>query len=306
MNCYDFLPLISGHIDQMNNVQEEQALQAHLASCPACREILAQMTKNDSLLNASAATPPDDLTQRIMTEVRKTQSKSKVSKTAIISAVVSGLSVAAVMALVFLGRPMLGGFKSEELYAEAAENEAAYDAAVFYDEPEEYEPAAEVGTEAAAIGETAAPAEEGLLDSDSSFGSFPETAGTYIGGSYTGPAKRGTHTDTVSGLSHPVLIIWNVDAAEFPSLADFEPIQLDEVASNEILQLPDDIIARLSPDSAQGDAFTKLIAYQLPYGIMTQLITECSEKYETNVYYPPELLSEGNCIILLVPHVSEN
>lgn len=37
MNCNDYLPLLSGHLDGENSPEEEQRLQAHLAQCANCR-----------------------------------------------------------------------------------------------------------------------------------------------------------------------------------------------------------------------------------------------------------------------------
>lgn len=76
MNCDEYLPLISGHLDGVNSEIEERRLQEHLETCEACRVLLSQMEQNDALLQ-SAATPPADLTDRIMNAVRKEKRTAK-------------------------------------------------------------------------------------------------------------------------------------------------------------------------------------------------------------------------------------
>ena len=57
MNCNDYLPLLSGHLDGENSPEEEQRLQAHLAQCANCRARLQAFERGDRLLRAAAKTP---------------------------------------------------------------------------------------------------------------------------------------------------------------------------------------------------------------------------------------------------------
>ena len=72
MTCEAYLDLISGHIDAANSAREEQLLQEHLKQCPQCRALLSALTENDDVLAALPCTPPKDLTEKIMAQVRTT------------------------------------------------------------------------------------------------------------------------------------------------------------------------------------------------------------------------------------------
>lgn len=73
----EYAVLLSGHIDQMNTAAEEAQLQAHLAQCAHCRELLRQMQANDAALKQLSADPPADLTQCIMQGVRSQPKKCR-------------------------------------------------------------------------------------------------------------------------------------------------------------------------------------------------------------------------------------
>ena len=133
MNCDESLILISGHLDGTNTEAEEKSLREHLETCEDCRRLLRQMEENDRLLRESKAEVPADLKDRIMKEVRGGR-KSK--KPFYISVAASGLAVAAMLTLVFVGRgpknvgniPTAG---AEPETAAAAEENAATEAANF-------------------------------------------------------------------------------------------------------------------------------------------------------------------------------
>mgnify|MGYP000576846331 CR=1 FL=1 len=66
MNCNDYLPLLSGHLDgEKLGREEEQRLQAHLAQCADCRARLQAFERGDRLLRADTAVPPAGLTAPI-------------------------------------------------------------------------------------------------------------------------------------------------------------------------------------------------------------------------------------------------
>lgn len=96
----EFSVLLSGHIDQMNTAEEETQLQAHLAQCTHCRELLRQMEAADAALRALPADPPEELTARIMQGVRSQPRKRRFVKRFL---PIAAAGAAAVLALVFSG-----------------------------------------------------------------------------------------------------------------------------------------------------------------------------------------------------------
>ena len=303
MNCYDILPLLSGHIDQVNTAQEEHTLQEHLASCPECRMILAQMEQNNAMLHSSFVQPPADLTDKIMTQVRKSKKKSHANKPAIVSAIVSGLAVAAVMALVFLARPAYAGIEeaaSEELFAAAAKEEVANEAEV-YEEAEAYEQVVQEMPYAEDAPETLAEA----LNENGDYGLADATEAA-AGSEDAAPVKRNLHSDPTLDPTAPILVIRNADPSALETLSAYESVPLSEVA----VQFPDTLITRLSsilPTTEQeNELLTDNISfYILPLDMMDPIQTECIEKFETDVFYSPEQHSPETCIILLLSQADE-
>ena len=136
MKCSQIFPLLSGHWDGANSEIEECRLQQHLKTCRHCRELLAQMEKNDALLASQETQPPVDLTARIMSQVRKEEKKPRFGKNFLISTAATGLAAAALLAFVVFGNvslPKTAGSAMEkvsyDLAAEAACNDVSDPAA---------------------------------------------------------------------------------------------------------------------------------------------------------------------------------
>ena len=136
MKCSQIFPLLSGHLDGANSEIEERRLQQHLKTCRHCRELLAQMEKNDALLASQETQPPVDLTARIMSQVRKEEKKPRFGKNFLISTAATGLAAAALLAFVVFGNvslPKTAGSAMEkvsyDLAAEAACNDVSDPAA---------------------------------------------------------------------------------------------------------------------------------------------------------------------------------
>ena len=102
MQCEPYLPLLSGHIDQTNTDEEEALLQAHLAQCAHCRELLKQMEQADALLADIPSVPPDDLAQRIMRQIRA-EAKKRHHTGRIFGILAAGVAAAAMLVFVFSG-----------------------------------------------------------------------------------------------------------------------------------------------------------------------------------------------------------
>ena len=108
MNCNDYLPLLSGHLDGENSPEEEQRLQAHLAQCADCRARLQAFERGDRLLRADAAVPPAGLTASILAAAAKTpQRPVKKPRRAYWSGLATGLAAAALVVFALLG-PLKG------------------------------------------------------------------------------------------------------------------------------------------------------------------------------------------------------
>lgn len=320
MNCYEFLPLLSGHIDQVNTAEEEQALQEHLRSCPECCALLVQMEQNDRLLRSSMLPPPADLTDRIMKEVRKNK-KNRANKPAIISAVVSGLTVAAVMTLVFFGKTMLPAQSADTAYAEfyqfSHKNDVVGEAeAALEDHDLVFGALNEIVTEAVADASLTAYApvtgateaavstpEETFAAYDGLLEAVPEETSA-DGTELSGPAKRGSHFDEIYGKS-PVLVIWNAATEDFSALSAYEPFTNNEALFKESqTEIPDTLLSRLSAALPfapfEEDSDWNVTVYHVPYEVMTALFTECVGKFEVNAYYPSEILSSDDCMIFVI------
>lgn len=71
MTCEEALPLLSAHLDGENTPEDEAALQAHLAQCAACREILEAYEAIDRGVAQPEADPPEALHAGVMAQIRK-------------------------------------------------------------------------------------------------------------------------------------------------------------------------------------------------------------------------------------------
>lgn len=317
MNCTDYLPLLSGHIDQMNTDREETELQAHLRSCPECRRLLSEMQQNDTLLQGSAVLPPDDMTERIMRQVRKDTKKSRVNKPAIVSAVVSGLAVAAIMTLVFWGSIRLPDKSAEALSVPTEAAALAADAVNPADEesPNIDVPAEEVQTPPASeaplaeaaesIPETAPDEEEQPTLSDTaSVQNDAERSKDFS-------LKRDKPSDgSENPLSSPLLVIWEPNDDILSLFTQYTPLQNDEPLFDGLsLDNSPTLLSRIlqslpsegnSPAPKIRESHPELTAYRLSLELMNEIFSDCIGKCEVNIYYPDGDFSETDCLILLV------
>ena len=280
MNCDEYLPLISGHLDGANSEFEERRLQEHLQTCESCRALLSQMEQNDALLKGSAAMPPADLTDRIMRQVRKEKQPKKSQAKRWIPVAVSGLAAAAVLALVIRGAlPSIAVFRGAGAAADSAapENAANVETAAIAETVENTESTisdkvpdeVEVPTAATEPVVTESPvvtdapvnempttnetADHGSTTLGGFVADFPDYH-LYYGGSVTDETADSSGSlqeppaESVGGKraghyytqSAAMLIVWGTDSME--ALAEFEPVDLNEYAP---------LTARLAPSLYQ-------------------------------------------------------
>lgn len=295
MNCDEYLPLISGHIDDANSEIEERRLQEHLKTCAACRALLSQMEESDALLRASAATPPADLSARIMAQVRSKKQPAFSRKQRWIPIAASGLAAAALLSFVVFGSmPFWGG-------AGAADSAAAENA---------FKSSA-----------TAAPAEpaEQPANGSLSVGSVPEAAAQDYGFAPDFPmyayADQSDITETTAdtvkrnptryAASAPMLIVWDAEGVDV--LSAFEPEDLNEYAPLRANLAPS-LFARfqtvlpllrefdrISPADGFG-----ITVYTVPYETLMEAFDECVGLYENAIYYPAAITAPDACSVVLI------
>lgn len=69
MSCEEILPLIHGHLDSINTEAEEQQLQAHLQTCPACRSLLSMYEQIDAQVQQLEVEAPEQLAAGVMYKI---------------------------------------------------------------------------------------------------------------------------------------------------------------------------------------------------------------------------------------------
>ncbi len=69
MSCEEILPLIHGHLDGINTEAEEQQLQAHLQTCPACRSLLSMYEQIDAQVQQLEVEAPEQLAAGVMYKI---------------------------------------------------------------------------------------------------------------------------------------------------------------------------------------------------------------------------------------------
>ena len=322
MNCNEFLPLLSGHLDGANSAAEEARLQKHLASCKQCHTLLEQFGRADAMLLSSKVEPPADLTARIMTQVRQKAKQKKTKRHAVWSVGAAGFAAAALLALVFLGDLKLPSLKQDDgvptvmVYADAESDLSPTDAlpekADFYLFNEGFA-AAQAADSDSNVGadsntpKTAADTapntdmvvpNEGLLWLPSLKDSGIEDIGT----PHRMPSVL-TTSDTVS----PLLVIWGADAEKLSAAYDLSPtLGGMSTASSDTDSLYGCLLASLpsaitrDESTPQQDAAPNVSIYLVNDTQFSTIFTDCVGVYETAVYYPTDLSELESCTVLVI------
>ncbi len=100
-SCDEALDLISARLDGALSAGEEAALEAHLALCPACRALLADLEELHGVLPELWTEPPADLTDRVMDRIRTEPSAASTRRS--VRRWKQWLSMVAVFAVILLG-----------------------------------------------------------------------------------------------------------------------------------------------------------------------------------------------------------
>lgn len=332
MNCNEFHPLLSGHLDGANSAAEEARLQKHLASCKQCHTLLEQFGKADAMLLSSKVEPPADLTARIMTQVRQEAKQKKTKRHAVWSVGAAGFAAAALLALVFLGDLKLPSLKQDDgvptvmVYADAESDLSPTDAlpekADFYLFNEGFAAAQAADSDNNAYADSNTPKtaadtapntdmvvpNEGLLwlpslkDSGiEGIDNTPENGGD-IGTPHRMPSVL-TTSDTVS----PLLVIWGADAEKLSADYDLSPsLEGMSTASSDTDSLYGCLLASLpsaitrDESTPQQDAAPNVSIYLVNDTQFSTIFTDCVGVYETAVYYPTDLSELESCTVLVI------
>lgn len=344
MNCNEYLPLLSGHLDGANSAAEEARLQKHLASCKQCCALLGQLEQNDAMLLSSKAEPPSELTSRIMAQVQQEQRRKQSLRRTFWSIGAAGFAAAALLAFVFFGDLKLPSLEQDTgiptvmVYADA-ENEAitadglsedmalqfAYEGFAAEQESDLYggvydisrspvQEADEGTLKTAANDEAniaAIPPSEFLLQLPSPYSDTVNDAPERVAGIST--PHRSPNTRTQAATASPLLVIWGTQTEELSLLYDLTPS--DDATAAPSDDAGDSLYARLlsalplakklSETAPQQASALTVTEYSVSYECFSALFHDCAGVYETAVYYPADLTAFENCTVLMISYTAD-
>lgn len=324
VNCNEYLPLLSGHLDGANSEAQESRLQKHLASCKQCRKLLTQLEQTDAMLLSSKTEPPAGLADRIMTQVRNEPKRKKSLHRTVRSVCAVGFAAAALLALVFFGDLKLPSLKQESS-ADAAYSDTGSGQNVSDDWTEEADflfqngegttaqaesysitryAGANAPTSVASATEkgtslTATESAESLLTLPSlSYDATDELLNDSESAEDTGTTHRLPYGLTPSETASPLLVIWGAQAEELSLLYGLSPSEESvPTSSDEANSLYTRLLSALSPQQASALTITK---YLVSYAQLSSIFNDCVGVYETAVYYPAELYDLESCTVLVI------
>lgn len=80
ITCNEALELLSAQLDGAMTIEEQTALQEHLAACPECRRIQSELRMADEALPGLQQEPPKLLHDTVMREIRRETRRKKERK----------------------------------------------------------------------------------------------------------------------------------------------------------------------------------------------------------------------------------
>ena len=81
ITCNEALELLSVQLDGAITIEEQTALQEHLAACPECRRIQSELKMAEEALPELQQEPPKLLHDTVMREIRRETRRKKERKT---------------------------------------------------------------------------------------------------------------------------------------------------------------------------------------------------------------------------------
>lgn len=294
MNCEEALELISGHIDESNTQEEEAQLQAHLASCAACRAILSAYEELDTGLATLKAEPPAELAAGVMDAIRQEASASRKIRR-FPARGIAATAVAAALLLV-IGTTYLPTLNR-------GNEEAAVPDATSYTVDSTVE-------ESAALAKTLPPTDDDAADTadslDKAMAEEPEvsadmpsaevpqsdsvtTAVSPAGVQAFDNASSGDSVDTIQGDTTPdsLTVAPSVMTADAPSNAVQEAFPDGNVSSKLMVELVDNpdapaavTIAELAQLTAEATATDRIVFYTCTVSTVRQIVAAYDAMYE--------------------------
>ena len=77
ITCNEALELLSAQLDGAMTIEEQTALQEHLAACPECRRIQSELKMAEEALPKLQQEPPKLLHDAVMQEIRRETRRKK-------------------------------------------------------------------------------------------------------------------------------------------------------------------------------------------------------------------------------------
>lgn len=322
MDCRDYLPLLSGHLDGANSELEERRLQQHLQSCKHCREFLLELEQADFLLKESKAAPPAELTARIMEQVRKEPKLRPrrrryfaISATAVTAAALLGFAVFSGLHLPDSAKsgssealPEDTPFSADQMFSQTVSNSS---------EPANAAPSATPNSSAEMTDEAFDQVDQ--LESTADQGettSYGQMQGLPFLYSHAGGAQDDSSLPHKSGQGKPdapLLVIWSAKPSDLTALQDVEPISYEAVPEDVVptgkrSTLYDHLLAAISladtitDDAQQAETPFLFTHYVVSYETMCELFLDSAGTFETVAYYPAQIDELDACAVLIVEY----
>lgn len=167
--CEDYIADMNLSIDGLLSPEEEQALQAHLADCPNCRNLYRSYREIQDAIDEAEVEPPKGLRHSVMTQIREEKvrhSPKGVLKRMRFTLVAAVIALVVVSAGKYIGTPHGSTAASSEMETAAAAEDveeaatAPDEGTAFAAAPQGVPENADTAEEAEAAAEEASPAEE--------------------------------------------------------------------------------------------------------------------------------------------------
>lgn len=308
MNCEEALELLSGHIDGANTPEEEARLQAHLASCPACRAVLSAYEDLDGSLSALKAEPPAELVQGVMDTIRQEPAQSSKIRRFPVRGV-AATAVAAALLLV-IGTTYLPELNRGQDADPASPDAVSYVADTPADDTAALSKALPADTEVADAVPDTIPVEDAVVSNDESAQTAPQP--NAMTATATSPDTAATSPDiTADTVKDPAPNVMTVtpsmvttdtlsDAvqAAFPD-GQAIPTLLVELTDNPEKPAAANIV-ELSQLTAESTAAEQIVFYECTAATVRQIVAAYETIYEFITPAQLDTAADGDACGLLV------